>query len=410
MCYRVISYLAGKRFIKFSILTNIEEDVQSVSRIPIVPTLLEIICRNTNMGFSAIARVTEEKWVACAVRDDISFGLRSGEELKLETTLCNDIRLSHEAIAIDDVKNDSRYVNHPTPRLYGFQSYISVPIFRKNGEFFGTLCAIDPKPNLVNRTETLGMFNLYADLISYHLQSIEQLSESESKLAIEQNIHDVRDQFIAILGHDLRGPLSAISLSSDLLKESPLAEDDVQLVHIINRSALRMSGLIDNILDFAKARLGKGISLKRSFAEPLEQILKQVVKENEASHPGSVIHSEFIMSEPIFCDSNRIAELFSNLLGNALTYGNHEAPVHVQAMSCEGHFNLSVTNTGPKIPDEVKESLFQPFVRGKVKGGQQGLGLGLFIASEIAKAHEGRIEVFSTEAETSFTLKIPLSH
>jgi len=390
-------------------LTSIQEDVQSIRHIPIVPTLLEIICRTTNMGFSAIARVTEEKWVACAVKDEISFGLESGEELKLETTLCNDIRLTHEAIVIDHVDRDSKYVNHPTPLLYGFQSYISVPIFRKNGAFFGTLCAIDPKPNLVNKPETVGMFKLYADLISFHLQSVEDLSETASKLAIEQNIHNVRDQFIAILGHDLRSPLSAISLSSELLKESPLNEDDHQLVTIINRSAHRMSGLIDNILDFAKARLGNGISLKRTVVEPLEQILKQVIKENEASNPGRVIYSEFVLNEPIFCDSNRIAELFSNLLGNALTYGSHEAPVYIKAMCCDGYFNLSVKNSGTKIPEDVKERLFQPFVRGAIKPGQQGLGLGLFIASEIAKAHEGRIEVHSTDAETSFILKIPLT-
>jgi signal transduction histidine kinase len=388
-------------------LATIQDDIEAIGRIPIVATLLEIICRNTNMGFSAIARVTESKWVACAVRDGISFGLGSGEELELETTLCNDIRLSHEPIVIDHVAQDPKYVNHRTPLLYGFQSYISVPIFRKNGQFFGTLCAIDPKPNLVNRPETIGMFNLYADLIAYHLQTIESLTAAESNLANEQKTHDVRDQFIAILGHDLRAPLSAISMSSEMLKETALPSEDLQLVNIINKSAKRMSGLIDNILDFARARLGNGIILNRSMTEPLEEILNQVIREMKASQPDRIILAEFNFTEAVYCDSNRIAELFSNLLGNALAYGNPEKPVKVEAMCCDGLFHLSVTNSGPKIPDRIRERLFHPYVRGEAKPGQQGLGLGLYIASEIALAHDGRIEVQSTDTETRFTLKIP---
>src|SRR5664279_482118 len=359
------------------------------------------------MGFAAIARVTEEKWVACAVRDEISFGLERGDELKLETTICNDIRLNQRPVAIDHVSQDAKYVSHPTPRLYGFQSYISVPIIRKNGLFFGTLCAIDPKPNRVNTPETIGMFNLYADLISFHLQAIEELSISESKLAAEKKTDEVRDQFIAILGHDLRNPLSAISMSSELLKESLLDKGDLQLVSIINRSAHRMTSLIDNILDFAKARLGNGITLNRNAGEPLLQILQQVISENRASRPDRTIIADFDLESSINCDSNRIAELFSNLLDNALTYGNQDAPVYVKSTYCDDLFVLSVTNSGPKIPLKIKESLFQPFTRGEAKPGQQGLGLGLYIASEIARAHNGRIEVLSTDNETSFTLKIP---
>lgn len=389
-------------------MTSIQDDIDAINKIQIVPVLLEVICRTTGMGFAAIARVTEEQWVACAVRDGISFGLRSGGELALETTICNDIRLNQKPVAIDHVDKDAKYVHHQTPVLYGFQSYISVPIIRKNGGFFGTLCAIDPLPNKVNTYETISMFSLYAELISFHLQMVEELSISESKLALERKTDAVRDQFIAILGHDLRSPISAILVSSGLLKNSALANNEKRLVSIIDRSARRMTGLIDNILDFAKARLGNGITINPGYAEPLEDILKQVILENEVSHPNRAIRATFDLGKAnIFCDSNRIAELFSNLLGNALTYSEENSPVDISAIQCDGIFILSVTNTGPKIPANIKERLFLPFVRGEVKPGQQGLGLGLFIAAEIARAHEGRIEVSSTDTETSFILKIP---
>ena len=361
------------------------------------------------MGFAAIARVTDEKWIACAVKDDISFGLTPGGELPLESTLCNDIRISHEMIVIDNVSQDKKYINHHTPKMYGFQSYISVPIKRKDKRFFGTLCAIDPNPHRLNTPEVIDMFTLFADLISFHLQTLEELSLAEEKLALEHKTDEVRDQFIAILGHDLRNPLTSISMSAEFLKESNLPDDNQQLVKIISRSAKRMTNLIENILDFASARLGDGITLKRSFNEPLEHILKHVVEENKVSQPDRAIEISFDLKSPVYCDSNRIAELFSNLLGNALTHGDHHSPVIVEVFSNDVLFSLAVKNTGIPITPETKARLFEPFVRGQQKKGQQGLGLGLYIASEIAKAHQGFIDVSSSDNETSFTLKIPVN-
>lgn len=146
-------------------------EVTAISRINAVPSILEVICRTTGMGFAAIARVTEDRWTACAVRDEINFGLQPGGELKVETTICNEIRGSETMVVIDHVAKDETYCQHPTPAMYGFQSYISVPIFYADGRFFGTLCAIDPKPAQLNRPEIVKMFRLFADLITYHLNA-----------------------------------------------------------------------------------------------------------------------------------------------------------------------------------------------------------------------------------------------
>ncbi len=115
-----------------------------------VPAILNVACRVTGMGFAAIARVTESRWVCLAVHDEINFGLKRGGELKVETTLCREVRDSREVLVIDHVAEDDAYRGHQTPAMYGFQSYISMPIFLKDGSFFGTLCAIDPKPAKLN--------------------------------------------------------------------------------------------------------------------------------------------------------------------------------------------------------------------------------------------------------------------
>ena len=160
-------------------IADIQADVEAINRIPVVPKILEVICRTTGMGFAAIARVTEDKWVACSVRDEIQFGLVPGSELKLETTICNEIRQSGEAVIIDHVDKDEAFAGHPTPAMYGFQSYISIPIICQDGTFFGTLCAIDPRPAKLNNPATIGMFKLFADLISFHITLVEQLVFTE---------------------------------------------------------------------------------------------------------------------------------------------------------------------------------------------------------------------------------------
>jgi hypothetical protein len=104
-----------------------QADIDAVQRIDAVPKILNVICRTTGMGFAAVARVTEERWICCAVRDEIEFGLKAGGELRIETTICHEIRQSHKAVVIDHVAQDQAFFGHHTPAMYGFQSYISVP-------------------------------------------------------------------------------------------------------------------------------------------------------------------------------------------------------------------------------------------------------------------------------------------
>ena len=147
------------------------------------PTILDVVCRTTGLSFAAVARVTEDRWVACTVLDNIDFGLVPGGGLKVETTICNEIRQTHEAVIIDHVDDDEVFCGHPTPAMYGFQSYISMPIIRKDGSFFGTLCTIDPLPHRLKNAGTIGMFRLFAELIALHLDASDRLKASQQALA-----------------------------------------------------------------------------------------------------------------------------------------------------------------------------------------------------------------------------------
>src|ERR1700728_3466913 len=106
--------------------SDFQADIDAVNAVSVVPTILDVVCRLTGMGFAAVARVTSDRWIACSVRDDIAFGLEPGGELEIETTICHEIRQSGHAVIIDHVAEDPAFCAHRTPAMYGFQSYISM--------------------------------------------------------------------------------------------------------------------------------------------------------------------------------------------------------------------------------------------------------------------------------------------
>ncbi|MGH1574303.1 PAS domain S-box protein [Methylobacterium sp. P31] len=181
---------------------DLADDLRAIETIEAVPLILDVICRTTGMGFAAVARVTEDRWLACSVKDDIAFGILPGDELQVETTLCREIRASGAPVVINHVAEDQTYRSHPTPNLYGFQSYIAVPIVLPDGRFFGTLCAFDPKPTALNTPQILGTFRLFADLIGFHLCAHQQLAASEKALRGEaKRVEMQKARFAALIEH-----------------------------------------------------------------------------------------------------------------------------------------------------------------------------------------------------------------
>jgi sigma-B regulation protein RsbU (phosphoserine phosphatase) len=162
------------------------------------------------------------------------------------------------------------------------------------------------------------------------------------------------------------------------------------------------------MLDLARGRLGGGLTLRRDANAPLEPVLREVIAELQTSQPDRIIETDFALIEPINCDRIRVAQLFSNLLGNALAYGAPHAPVRVHVHCDAETFELSVSNAGEPIPPDALERLFQPFYRSAALQNREGLGLGLYISHEIAVAHGGTLDVESTQSETRFTFCMPV--
>jgi phosphoserine phosphatase RsbU/P len=220
-----------------------------------------------------------------------------------------------------------------------------------------------------------------------------------------------REQFLGILGHDLRNPLQAISGNAALLlRYGGLSEPQRKALNRISISSDRMARMISDILDFTRTRLGGGYTLQRTWMN-VHEVLKQVVEELEVAHPRKRFELDVSGTGWGEWDADRIAQAASNLVGNAVQYSPEDSAVRVVARDEGEGVRVEVHNLGTPIPAERLPHIFDPFVRGREgsrSGSRSGLGLGLYITHEIVKAHGGSLQVRSTEAEgTCFWLKLP---
>ena len=383
-------------------------DIEAIRSIDAVPVILSMVKHITGMRFAAVARVTENNWVACAVDDSIDFGLKPGDELVLESTICHEIRQHKQPVIFGHASLHPIFSLHHTPRTYGLESYISTPIVKADGEFFGTLCAIDSVPAKLDEPAIAKTLTLFAQLIAMSLDTQTRLHAAKVELDTANELGRLREQFIAVLGHDLRTPLSAIRMSADLLETKVEDKRSLNFIAAIRNSSVRMGVLIENILDFARGRLGGGIPVQRKLVDDLQRTLRMTLEEVQVSHPQATFIHTLDVPTGVYCDALRISQLLSNLLGNAVTHGSISEPIVLNAWAENDEFVISLTNQGTPIAPHLIPLLFEPFSRSEAGQRCEGLGLGLYIASQIATAHNGSLSVTSdSESGTCFVARFP---
>ena len=234
-------------------------------------------------------------------------------------------------------------------------------------------------------------------------RNIELDKQNESSLDSSREQAQLREQFIAVLGHDLRNPLAALRAGIRMLEREQLSDRGTTVIAESEKSIKRMFDMIDDLMDFARARLGSGVSLDIEENADLAGTLEAVLQEIAVAHPEAQFLSNVAIAGPVRCDAGRISQLTSNLLANAVTHGDANAPITLQACGEGTYLEICVINSGEPIPEAVRAGLFEPFVREETRPSQEGLGLGLFISSEIARAHGGALSVKSDAEGTRFT-------
>lgn len=244
-----------------------------------------------------------------------------------------------------------------------------------------------------------------SDVLRFNEAIDETLTESMDRFAMQTDLF--RDQFIGVLSHDLRTPLAAVTAGTALLavpEDSP--QRRTRIVTSILTSAQRMERMVDDVLELTRYRLGGFIAPKRRPAD-LEQVCEEAMIEIRAGRPEATVRLQASGDLRGEWDTDRLAQVLSNLIGNAIQYGDG-APVTVTARDHGDSVSLAVHNGGPPIPAAVLPTVFEPLTRGHEEGPGRSLGLGLFIARTIVVAHGGEIEATSSpDAGTTFTVTLP---
>jgi signal transduction histidine kinase len=240
--------------------------------------------------------------------------------------------------------------------------------------------------------------------------AVEALMVTAHDITERRSAEEFREQFIGMLGHDLRNPLNAILLSAQQLQRKGLAEAQASLNGRILTSGRRMERMIHQLLDFARARLGGGIPVTRVPGD-LFEVCRRCVEELRASHPGQPLELEMLGDGRGAWDADRLEQVVGNLLANAFKHGAPGRPVRVRLEATGPQVVLCVHNEGLPIPPEELPHLFDAYrraVRTRERGADTGLGLGLYITEHIIRAHGGTVDVVSTaEAGTTFRVRLP---
>ena len=251
------------------------------------------------------------------------------------------------------------------------------------------------------------------DIIRFNEAIDQAITESMHEYAKE--VTRYREMFLAVLGHDLRSPLNAIiNASTFLVDTQELSDRDQRLARVIQSSVARMMDLIDDLLDLTYAQLGKGIRLRPQSTD-LGQIAEEAIGNSEVMHPDREFRLTLGGDLKGEWDLRRIQQALSNLLDNAVKHGAPDSPITVTVSDAraDGVVVVAVHNLGPAIPADEQAWIFHPFRRGSshsadAEGPRRGMGLGLYIARQIAEAHGGCLEVESVmDQGTTFYLRLP---
>ena len=320
----------------------------------------------------------------------------------------------------------------PLLQIQGSISEVKFEMRRKDGEVIPVMLSAIRRTHGSERFDDVAVFmakdrhsyeqelvrarGVAEELLATNLSAQKALADMQARMVEESTLQRAAaedravfaEQMMGIVSHDLRNPLSVISLSGHVIKRGALDKMQADALARVGNATSRANRLISDLLDFTQARLAGGIPIRRK-ALSLHPLVHDLVLELAAAWPARRLTRVAEGEGDCQGDSDRLSQLLGNLVGNAMTYGDPASEVRVTSRILPGTFELSVHNQGEAIPPHVLSTLFEPMVRGPdVKTVGRSIGLGLYIVREIARAHQGEVVAASTQAEgTTFTVTIP---
>lgn len=417
------------------------KNIDDIANLDIVPTMLSVLCQTTGMGFAGVAHVTDDYWLLCSANDNINFGLKPGDQLDVKTVLCNELKVTAQPLVISNIDTDPYYSKHVTPLTYGFKSYASVPIFRKDGRYFGSLFAIDPKPREMNAEAVSGMLTLFSQLISVHLSTNEQMKLSEVQfnrdrafinaleVKAEERTRELKDNvdalarsnkeleaFAYISSHDLQEPLRKIQTLISMIAEKEsdnLSPTGLDYFGRIRNAAGRMQSLIKDLLTYSRADLSdpefKTTNLGDIVNQVREDLTEQLQNKEAEVEVGPMCSMHIIPFQ--------FRQLLQNLITNSIKFARQGIPPRIYIGCTEERidnlqfYKITVSDNGIGFEQEYAERIFTLFQRLNDKKLYSGTGIGLAIVKRIVDNHKGFITATGTPGQgATFTIYMPVQN
>lgn len=377
------------------------ESIELLASLESVAALLKVVCDVSGLNVATVAEVTEQRWVACAVEDRIAYGLQPGVELDLESTLCNHVRSSHDSVVISDVEQNPTYCDHPAPGLYGWKSYLSVPVFRPNGTFFGTLCAFDrhAAPRLEQRAivDTLeGFARLLGELIAREEQRRDETAGPRGVV----DLATLREQLLVLFEQDLQRPLQALATQTVHADAQDAGHWQAEAQRLARRSAAAA--------DFVRARLGAGLPLKRTLVAEVNERLAALLETLQGEFPGHTFQHQLPpLPAALRLDLPRLLQALRAVLEQAATHSAPAGPITLRGQLDDRTYQLEVESGGPVLEPAALTRLFQPALAPATAGQPPSLALGLYLAQEVVRGHGGALVARSEDGRQRFLLTLP---
>ena len=344
-----------------------------------------------------------------------------GAFLKVNNTFCGWINFSKDELIgvkrIQDLFTMGAKIFHqthwvPTLQMQGSLAEIKMDIRRKDGQIIPVLMNARRRRRAEGEFDEIAVF-MAEDRNRYERELMAARRRADALLDMERDSQTLlrdralfAEQMVGIVSHDLRNPLSTILMAAKLLERAD-GERRVRVLGHVRDAAERAKRLVEDLLDFTQSRVGSGLSVNLNLIN-LHDLVERTAEELKLSFPGRQFELRITGSGNCVADEDRLVQLLDNLVSNASVYGSEETPITISATTEGATAMLQVHNGGLPIPADKISGIFEPLVRGHTGTTTRSVGLGLFIVNQIAKAHQGTMEVTSTvEAGTTFTFRFP---
>jgi signal transduction histidine kinase len=339
--------------------------------------------------------------------------LASARETPLEMSFCKHTVVLGAPLIIPDTRGHPMVGDNPAINGFGVQAYAGIPLLTPSGHAIGTLCVMDYVPRQWTEDQVSSLTDLAAAVSTEIELRMDIAERTRVEAALHRAVH-MRDEVLGVVSHDLRNPVHTVSLSAGFLLDTlPTGAQEAPVrkqLGIIVRAAEQMDRLIRDLLDVASIASGHlpverspydAVALARAACETLQPLAHDRGLRFELHTPSAPL--------PVLADSDRVHQVLSNLVGNAIKFTPAGGLITLRLEAGEGEACFSVSDTGQGISPEQTAHVFDQFWQAD-RSGRHGAGLGLAIARGIVETHGGRIRVASTlSVGTTFTFTIPLA-